>query len=45
MNLQGEVAVVNRGAIRVGRVMTLALVEAGYRVSIVYGRSAESANE
>ena len=45
MNLQGKVAVVTGGAIRVGRAITLALAEAGCHVFIIYGRSAESAEE
>jgi glucose 1-dehydrogenase len=45
MNLQGKVAVVTGGAIRVGRAITLALAEAGCHVFILYGRSAESAKE
>ena len=45
MNLQGKVAVVTGGAIRVGRAITLSLAEAGCHVFILYGRSAKSAME
>ena len=45
MNLKGKVAVVTGGAIRIGRAISLALAEAGCHVFIVYGQSAQSAEE
>ena len=45
MNLQGKVAVVTGGAVRVGRALTLALAAAGCDVFIHYGRSAGPAEE
>ncbi|MCO5193843.1 MAG: SDR family oxidoreductase [Anaerolineae bacterium] len=44
-DLQGKVAVVTGGAVRVGRALTLALAEAGCDVLIHYGRSADAAAE
>ena len=45
MNLQGKVAVVTGGAVRVGQALTLALAAAGCDVFIHYGRSAGPAEE
>ncbi|MFO7538880.1 MAG: SDR family NAD(P)-dependent oxidoreductase [Chloroflexota bacterium] len=45
MELQGKVAVVTGGAVRIGRALTLALAEAGCHVFIHYGRSAQPAQE
>jgi glucose 1-dehydrogenase len=45
MELQGKVALVTGGAVRVGRALTLALAEAGCHVCIHYGRSAQPAQE
>jgi glucose 1-dehydrogenase len=45
MDLQGKVAVVTGGAVRVGRTLTLALAEAGCHIFIHYGRSAKPAEE
>lgn len=43
MELNGKVALVTGGAVRLGKALTLALAEAGARVAVHYGRSAESA--
>ncbi len=43
MELYGKVALVTGGAVRLGKALTLALADAGVRVAIHYGRSAESA--
>ena len=43
MHLRGKTAIITGGAIRVGRVLTLALAEAGCNVLIHYGRSAKPA--
>ncbi len=43
MELCGKVALVTGGAVRLGKALTLALADAGTRVAIHYGRSAESA--
>jgi glucose 1-dehydrogenase len=43
MNLQGKVAVVTGGAVRIGRAITLGLAAAGCDVFIHYGSSAEMA--
>ncbi|MGW8319671.1 MAG: SDR family oxidoreductase [Candidatus Promineifilaceae bacterium] len=45
MNLEGKVALVTGGAIRVGRAITLALASAGCSVFIHYGRSERPAHE
>jgi NAD(P)-dependent dehydrogenase (short-subunit alcohol dehydrogenase family) len=45
MELNGKVAVITGGAVRVGRALTLALAEAGCHVFIHYGRSAQPAQE
>ena len=44
-DLNGKVAVITGGAIRVGRALTLALAEAGCHVFIHYGRSATPAEQ
>ena len=43
MELNGKVALVTGGAVRLGKALTLALAGAGARVAVHYGRSAESA--
>jgi NAD(P)-dependent dehydrogenase (short-subunit alcohol dehydrogenase family) len=43
MNLNGKVAVVSGGAVRLGRALTLALAASGCHVFIHYGRSEEAA--
>ena len=45
MELEGKVAVITGGAVRVGRALTLALAEAGCDVFIHYGRSAAPAQQ
>jgi NAD(P)-dependent dehydrogenase (short-subunit alcohol dehydrogenase family) len=45
MNLQGKVAVVSGGAVRLGRAITLALAASGCHVLIHYGRSEEAARQ
>jgi NAD(P)-dependent dehydrogenase (short-subunit alcohol dehydrogenase family) len=45
MNLEGKVALVTGGAIRVGRAITLALADAGCDVFIHYGRSEQAARD
>lgn len=45
MNLEGKVAVVTGGAIRIGRAISLALAEAGCHLFIHYGRSVEAAHQ
>jgi NAD(P)-dependent dehydrogenase (short-subunit alcohol dehydrogenase family) len=45
MELEGKVAVITGGAVRVGRALTLALAEAGCHVFIHYGRSAQPAQK
>lgn len=45
MNIEGRVAVISGGAIRLGQVITLALAQAGCHVFILYGRSAEPAEK
>ncbi|PIE81512.1 MAG: hypothetical protein CSA11_04010 [Chloroflexi bacterium] len=45
MNLQGKVAVVTGGAVRVGRALSLALAAEGCHLFIHYGRSAGAAIE
>ena len=45
MDLEGKVAVITGGAVRVGRALTLALAESGCHVFIHYGRSAQAAQE
>lgn len=45
MNLEGSVAIVTGGAVRVGRAITLALAQAGCHVFIHYGSSAGPAKE
>lgn len=45
MNLEGKVAVVTGGAIRVGQAITLALADKGCNVFILYGSSAEAAEK
>jgi glucose 1-dehydrogenase len=45
MDLEGKVACITGGAIRVGRALTLALAQAGCNVFIHYGRSAAPAEQ
>src|SRR5512146_1291079 len=45
MEMQGKVALVTGGAVRLGKALTLALAGTGARVAVHYGRSAESAAE
>jgi glucose 1-dehydrogenase len=45
MELKGKAALITGGAVRVGRVLTLALAEAGCDVLIHYGRSAGAAQQ
>jgi NAD(P)-dependent dehydrogenase (short-subunit alcohol dehydrogenase family) len=45
MDLEGKMALITGGAVRVGRALTLALAEAGCNVFIHYGRSAASAQK
>ncbi len=45
MNLEGKIALVTGGAVRVGRALTLALAEAGCDLFIHYGRSAAPAQQ
>ena len=45
MKLQGKVAVVTGGAVRLGRAMTMGLAEQGVRVCMHYGSSADAAAE
>lgn len=45
MDLQGKVALITGGAVRVGRALTLALAEAGCDLFIHYGRSATQAQD
>ena len=40
MELDGKVAIVTGGAVRLGRALAMALAEQGVRVSIHYGSSA-----
>lgn len=45
MDLNGKVAIVTGGAVRIGRALVLALAEAGCHVFIHYGRSADAAQQ
>ncbi len=45
MNLQGKVALVTGGAVRLGRAIALGLAAAGARVAVHYHRSADAARE
>lgn len=45
LNLQGKVALVTGGAVRVGRALALALAGRGAKVAIHFGRSTEAAAE
>lgn len=45
MEVQGKVAVVTGGAVRLGKALVLALARAGAAVVVHYGRSAEAARE
>ena len=45
MELEGKVALITGGAVRVGRALTLALAEAGCNVFIHYGRSVAPAQQ
>ncbi len=43
MELQGKVALVTGGAVRVGRALSLSLSREGMRVVVGYGRSEDAA--
>ena len=45
MNLDGKVAIVTGGAVRLGRAMAVALAESGARICLQYGRSRTEARE
>jgi NAD(P)-dependent dehydrogenase (short-subunit alcohol dehydrogenase family) len=45
MNIQGKVALVTGGAVRVGKAITLMLARAGAHVVVNYNASAEAAEE
>ncbi|NJC89417.1 MAG: SDR family oxidoreductase [Desulfuromonas sp.] len=45
MELQGKVALITGGAVRIGRALALALAERGVRIALHYGRSADAAKE
>jgi len=45
VDLEGKVAIVTGGAVRLGREIVLALAEAGINIALHYGRSSEAAAE